>query len=99
MYFSTSKDLLFFVLAVSIGVISVFIVWAMVYVVLLLKKGYGAVRNVEKKLESVDALFNSVKEHLAGSSSSLKLLVEIASKLIGVVQNRRAAKAEKKKKA
>ena len=92
MYFSTSQDLLFFILAIAVGVITVFIAWAMFYVVMILKKSYGAVREIERKLESIDALFTTVKEHLVHSSSSLRLLVDIAAKLIGLFQKRRESK-------
>ena len=96
MYFNTSQDLLFFILAVAVGILTVFMVWAMFYVVMILKKSYGAVREVEKKLESLDALFTTIKEHLVTSSSSLKLMVEVASKLIGLFQKRKESQAKKK---
>jgi uncharacterized membrane protein (DUF373 family) len=98
MYFSTSHDLFFFVLAVAVGVLTVFLAWGMFYVIMILKKSYTAVREVERKLASVDALFNTVKDHLEHSSSSLRLLVEVAGQIMGFFKNRRENKTNGKKK-
>ncbi|USN53166.1 MAG: hypothetical protein H6760_03250 [Candidatus Nomurabacteria bacterium] len=95
MYFSTSQDLFFFVLAVAIAILTAFMVWALFYIIMILRKGYNAVNEIEEKLASLDALFTTVKEHLIHSSSSLKVLVGVVTKLIEVIQKRKQKKTTK----
>ncbi|MFH0853582.1 MAG: hypothetical protein V1853_04225 [bacterium] len=97
MYFNTSQDLLFFILAVAVAVISVFLVWGLYYMVMILKKAYHAVQEVEEKLASLDALFTTVKEHLMTSSESLKIMATVVAKLIKVFQQKKEKKQTDKK--
>ena len=97
MYFDTSQDLLFFILAIAVAVISVFLVWGLYYMVMILKKAYHAVKEVEEKLASLDVLFTTVKEHLMTSSESLRLMATVVTKLISVFQKRKEGKQTDKK--
>ncbi len=99
MYFSTSQDLFFFILAIAIGVLTVLLAWGMIYLILILKKSYMAVREVEEKVRSIGEIFGTLREHLANSSSSLRLLVEVASQIANFFQNRKAKANGKKKTA
>jgi len=97
MTITTTRDLLFLVLAIAIALITVFMIWALYYIVMMLKHGYAAIRDVEKKLASFDAMIKTFKEHLVNSSSSLALLAEVASKLVRFVRGRREAGGRKGK--
>lgn len=97
MTIATTRDLLFLVLAIAIALITVFMIWGLYYLVMMLKHGYAAIRDVEKKLASFDAIIRTLKEHLVNSSSSLAILAGVASKLVHFVRDRRKAGERKGK--
>ncbi len=97
MSITNTQDLLFLVLAIAIALITVFLIWALYYVVMMLRHGYAAIRDIEKKLASFDEMIRSIKEHLVNSSSSLAMLAGVASKLINFFRERRSSGGRKTK--
>lgn len=101
--FETSRDVLNWVLATSIALVTVFLVWGLFYVVMLLKRGYAMVReisdiiiSVKEKLDRIEQLFNLIEEKLKNSASYLPLVFKGISEILEFVKNKRASRKAKK---
>jgi hypothetical protein len=98
MYFATSKDLLFFILAVSVAVLTVFLVWVLYYIVMIMKDAYRAVKDVQRKLTALDEMIATLKENLTHSTTSLRLMADVVGKIFTFIRDRRQGKEEKETK-
>ncbi|MFZ6036211.1 MAG: hypothetical protein ACOYUK_03660 [Patescibacteria group bacterium] len=103
--FETSKDLLYWVLAVSISLLTVFLIWGMYYIIMLLKRAYLMVREVSELIESVkekldrlEQLFDAIEEKLKHSASYIPLIVKGVTEILDFIKVKRADRANRKTK-
>lgn len=86
---TTSQDILYIVIAVSVGVVSVLLCWAIYYVARILGEAYHFIIEARKKLEMLERLMNMIREKLDQSSNYLRLIMDGA---IAATQYLRAKK-------
>ena len=79
----TSTDLLKIVIAFCVLWFTVFICWAMYYLVMMLKDFSRMTRSVREKLEVVDKILKLVKDKLEKGSDHMAILADSAIKLVG----------------
>lgn len=101
--FETSKDVLYLVLSVSIGLLTAFLVWGLYYIVMLLRRGYAIVReisdliiHIKNKLDRLEHLFDTIEEKLKNSASYLPLVMKGVTEIIEFIKNKRAARSTRK---
>lgn len=80
-----------------VGVFTV-VVWCGFYVALLLRSVYGIVRDVQQRVEQVDALITLVVDRAQGAASNLGLIVESVRKVASAIESyKKPAKKTTKK--
>ncbi|MDP3244700.1 MAG: hypothetical protein Q8M83_03530 [bacterium] len=96
---STSKDILFIVLAVAVLWVTIFFCWLLYYFVAITREVKGGLRDARDKMRHFDEALHSVKDKLEHSVSIFAVLGETAKQLIGYfIEKKKAKKEEKKKK-
>lgn len=83
--FDTSKDLLYLIIGVSIGLFTLFFCWIMFYVAMTFRNFYKVAKDVKAKFER----FESALER---SATHLGLIVDIAKELVKYMIERRGRK-------
>ncbi len=104
--FETSKDLLNWVLAISVGLLTVFLIWGLYYIIMLLKRGYAIIREVsdlitsiKEKLDRLERLFDEIEEKLKHSASYLPLVMKGVTEILEFVKKKRATRSTRKTKS
>lgn len=85
----TSKDLLNIVLAICIAVFTFFLCWGLYYMVMMMKKGNQALKEVsdliagiKQKIEKVEKLIDIIEEKVTHSASYLPLVFKGITELL-----------------
>jgi ABC-type polysaccharide transport system permease subunit len=94
----TSKDLLLIVIAFCLLWFTVFVCWAMYYLVVMLKDFARMTSSVREKLELVDNILKLVKQKLEKGSDHMAVIADSAIKLVGFIMAQQKKTSEKKKK-
>ncbi|MFA6322377.1 MAG: hypothetical protein WCX71_02755 [Candidatus Buchananbacteria bacterium] len=95
----TSKDLLMVVIAFCILWFTVFMCWAMYYLVVMLKDFSRMTTSIREKLELVDNILKLVKQKLEKGSDHMAIIADSAIKIVGFVMDKqKKAAVEKKRK-
>jgi len=89
-----SKDILFLVIAFCVLLATLFFVWIMYYLAMILKDVRNVVSEVKGKIESFGEILNTIKEKVATSATVLTALGKGLADLIGMFRERRTAKWE-----
>lgn len=96
---STSKDILFIVLAVAVLWVTIFFCWLLYYFVAIMREVKGSLRDARDKMRHIDEALHSVKDKLERSVSIFTILGETAKQLVGYfIEKKKCNKEEKKKK-
>lgn len=93
----TSKDVLYIVLALSIGFVSFFVAWAIFYVVMILRDFQKITFSFRKKLDLIDEILYSLKEKLDSTSSYVKLITDTIASIFEFKKARKKAGKRKTK--
>lgn len=103
--FETSKDVLFIVLAFCIAIFTFFICWASYYIVMMLKRAHGAIKeiselivSIKEKINRVEKLFNAIEEKIKHSASYLPLVLKGITELLNYFKKKKETRQEKKSK-
>ena len=101
--FETSKDVLNWVISVSVVLLTIFFVWGLYYIVMLLKKGYAMVKEIsdiinslKEKLERLEKLFDTIEDKIKNSASYLPLLLKGVSELLYYFKKKKDQRKTKK---
>jgi uncharacterized protein YoxC len=101
--FSTSKDILYIVLAVSVALVTVFFVWCLWYIALMLKKAHALfaqvqdlLRGIHERIEQLERLFKTIEEKVSASASYLPLVFKGVSEIVEYFKKRKANKKSKR---
>lgn len=95
--FSTSKDVLFLVLAFSILLLTVLFAWILVYIIMIFREVNRLAKGVEEKVKRVDELLVTIKEKIEHSTSYLGLLVEVVRQGLAFVREKKEKKGRRSK--
>lgn len=93
----SSKDLLIVVSAFCLLWFTIFVCWAMYYMVVVLRNVSRMTTSVREKLELVDSILKLVKDKLEKGSNYMGVIADSAIKLVGLfMEKQRSAKSKKK---
>ncbi len=75
---NTTLDILWLVLAGSIGVLTIFLCWAIYYVVRMLRNGVYMVEKVTTVMQKADEVLDMAKEKLHSTGTYLSVAASVA---------------------
>jgi len=90
--FDTSKDILYLVISLCVLLVTVFFVWIMYYLAMILKDVRNMITDVKNKIESFGEILDTIKDKAVSSATVLTTLGKGLADLIGMFRDRRAAK-------
>ena len=93
--FSTSGDVLNLTLAICLGLLTIFLCWAIYYLVISVHRFYRIVKKVEMIVVEVETLIDRVKEKMQGSTAYLLAFGEIAKKIFDFAKEKKEEWGEK----
>lgn len=96
--FETSKDILNLSIAGGVGLIAIFICWAMYYMIGTLRNVSKMTLSIREKLELVDNILKLIKDKLEKGSNHMAMLSDSAIKLVGFMMDQKEKKNAKSKK-
>jgi hypothetical protein len=94
---NTTLDILYLVLAGSVGIITIFLCWALYYVIRALKNGVYMVEKVTVVMQKADEVLDLAKEKLHSTGTYLGVAVNVAKGVMEFLGDRGMEVVEKKK--
>lgn len=95
----SAKDLFFIILALGILWFTVFVCWALYYIIAMLRDFSKMTLSVREKLETVDKILKLVKEKLEKGSNHMAMITDSVIKLAGFfMEKQKSGSGGKKKK-
>jgi len=93
----SSKDL--FLVAASLCLVwfTIFVCWAMYYLVVMLRNVSRMTTSIREKLELVDSILKLVKDKLEKGSNHMAVIADSAIKLVGLFMEKQSKKSSRKK--
>jgi hypothetical protein len=85
---NNSGDILNIVKAVSIGLLTIFVCWAIYYFAMILRQALKAFRELKGILEKISDAVDSFKEKIEHSTSYLMLIGEGIKKLTEIMKDK-----------
>lgn len=86
--FNTSRDILNLVLAISIAGLSVFICWALYYLIASLRSVYKAIKEIEVVIQKVGDLTRLIKDKVESGAAVFNHLSEKANDLCQTIKDK-----------
>ncbi|NCP16998.1 hypothetical protein CO134_00090 [Candidatus Kuenenbacteria bacterium CG_4_9_14_3_um_filter_39_14] len=93
----TSKDVLFYVSAISIIALTAFMCWLLYYFIAIVRNVYGLTRSLKKKMDLVEDILTSIKANVAHAANYIGIVVAGIDKIVNYVQQKKATDKSKKK--
>lgn len=81
MMVETTKDLFWLLFGISIVLFTLFVCWAMFYLVMMLKDIRAITKNIREKMKMVEEFIKLAKEKLTDTSRYLKAIVDTVVKV------------------
>ena len=101
----TSKDLLNILIGVSVASFAFFVCWALFYLVMILRKGYQATKEItdfvaslKEKLNKFESLLTTIEEKIKSSTSYIPIIMKGVTELVSYISNKKETKKEKTRK-
>lgn len=92
-----SKDLLYVVIAFCVLLFTVFSVWLIYYMAMIMRQAYKVVKETREKINKVDEILKSLKDKIEHGVSYLVLISEGVKKLVGVIREKSEERKTRKK--
>lgn len=93
--FESSKDILFLVLAVSVAVFTIFLVWLMAEVAIMLRRFNRFVGEIQEIARKIERTLAGIREKLEHAANILPTLVNGVSELIRWFAGEKISKKQK----
>lgn len=84
---ATTQDILNIVKAGAVGLLAIFICWAIYYFAMILRQMLKVIRETRERLRKVDEVLKTFKEKIERSTSYLLLIGEGMKKLVEVIKD------------
>lgn len=96
--FETSKDVLFLVLAISVAVLTIFLVWLVAEVAIMLRRFNRFVGEIQDIARKIERTLAGIRDKLEHSANVLPALVKGVSELVHWFADGETSKKQKPKK-
>lgn len=91
---SSSQDLLFLVLAFCVLWITIFLCWALYYLIAILRDAKWAVEETREKVEQAGRLIDTIEEKVHSSGTYIGLIARAVTELVDQMRRRREPESE-----
>lgn len=95
---NTTLDILYLVLATSVGVLTIFLCWALYYVVRALRNGVYMVEKVTVVMQKADEVLDLAKDKLHSTGTYIAVVANLAKGVMEYVGERGVDVAKKSRK-
>lgn len=95
--FSTSVDLMYGVISLSILVFTGFLVWIMYYVAQILKQGNEVIIEIREKVEEFTETLENIQEKVLSSASSITFIANEVGSVVDFIKDRKVKKTTKRR--
>lgn len=82
----SSRDLLNIVLAFCVLWLTIFIVWFIYYLIMMIKEAYKITKEMHERINKVDHLIDTIRERFEHGSAYLLLITEGIKKLVDIAK-------------
>lgn len=93
----TTQDILYLMLAISVGVFTIFLVWMLGEVAMMLRNMNRFIRELHCTIGKIEDALSGIRKKVEHSASHLSLLAEGAKQLIRMFVESKTKKAKPKK--
>src|SRR3989344_8763536 len=97
MFLESSKDLFLVAGALCLVSFTIFVCWAMYYLVVMLRNVSRMTTSIREKLVLVDSILKLVKDKLEKGSNHMAVIADSAIKLVGLFMEKQGKEARKNK--
>lgn len=84
---STSQDILYLTVAVSIGLFTVFLVWIMYYIAQISRQSNEMITDFRSKMEELDATMHVIKDKMQDSVDALSSVSSQITTILDLVRS------------
>lgn len=97
----TSIDILYLIIALCILILTIFLVWVLYYVAMLLRQGHDIMLQVRKTVSEIEQSIEAIHQRISQSTHSLASVVQECSSMLRLLQtlwsrkNRTSKRAQK----
>ncbi|PIW36414.1 MAG: hypothetical protein COW24_05490 [Candidatus Kerfeldbacteria bacterium CG15_BIG_FIL_POST_REV_8_21_14_020_45_12] len=95
--FSTSVDLLYGVIALSVLVFTAFLVWIMYYIAQILRQGNEVIIEIREKIEEFTETLDEIKDKVLASANSISFVASQIGGVVDFIQERKDRKTVRKR--
>lgn len=88
--FETSRDILNWVLAVSIGVLAFFLCWSLYYFIASAQRIFKLVKQIERGVTKAEHLIDFIQQKISGSASYMVIIGELIKRGMEFAKSRRS---------
>ena len=96
--FSTSKDVLLWVLSICLAFFTFFLCWALYLMIKMLREGNKAIKHIQEKVDAACDVVQTVKDKIVNSATSLNTMASSVSRIIDFFKERKGRKKSAKNK-
>lgn len=92
----SSKDILFYVSAISIIALTVFMCWLLYYFIAIIRNVHSAAKSFKKKMDLVEDILKNIKSNVTNAANYIGIVVAGIDKIVDYVQKKKSADKPKK---
>jgi predicted PurR-regulated permease PerM len=96
-YIQNSQDILNIVKAISIFGISLFLIWFIYYLAMMMREIFKIIKETRENFKKIGDTIDSLKQKIENSASYLSLIVEGIKKIVEMAKEHLGKKETKKK--
>jgi len=96
-FIQSSKDILFLVIAGCVLFFTIFLVWFIYYLAMIMRQVYIVIKEMRERIEKLNKVIRDFKEKIEHGASYLALISEGVKKITEVVRDRGKKSKSKEK--
>ena len=88
--FESSRDILFYVLAICTIIFTAFFCWFFYYIIAIVKNAYNMTKSVKEKIDMIDDILKTLKSKINSTASYVGVAVNSIEKIVDLVSHKKA---------
>jgi len=97
MLIETSQDIFWLVLSSSIGLLTIFTVWGIFYVIMIIRRGSRTFKGVEQIIENINQITKTAREKLEHGAAYVSVFADAVKKVTEVVKEQGKSAVKKRR--
>jgi hypothetical protein len=87
--FDSSKDILNYILALSVFLFTVFLCWFIYYLIRMVRDTSQIIHDIRQKVQEVGEILDTLREKLTASASTVAVAAKGVERIVDFIQRRR----------